>query len=281
MSILVTGANGMLAHAFRTIHPNWIAYDVDVMDIAAPDQVRAVFREIRPRVVINCAAFTDVTRSEQQPELTYRVNARGAEVIAQICRESGTKMVHFGTDFVFPGRPGGDYREDEPTSPVNTYAASKLEGENRVRAILDDVLIVRVSWLYGPAGRNFVSSIGGLIRDREELKIVSDQYNRATYTFDVVNAVDRLLELNASGVFHFANRGVISRYDFTVEIARLMSLKEPVSCRILPIPSSEYPDPTPRPENTAMNCDNYEAFTGQEIPDWKDSLARHMNNLER
>jgi dTDP-4-dehydrorhamnose reductase len=155
-----------------------------------------------------------------------------------------------------------------------------LEGELLIRQRMDDYLILRVSWLYGPFGKNFVSTIGSLLKTREEVRIVSDQYNRVTYTFDIVSAVRKLLDRNASGVFHFANQGVISRYDFTVEIARLMNDQEPVHCRVIPIPGSEYPDPTPRPENSAMNCDRYEAFVGEAIPDWKDSLARYLRDFK-
>jgi dTDP-4-dehydrorhamnose reductase len=280
MNILLTGANGMLAHACAMELPLVAELDRSALDITDPARVVAALDRFRPDVVINCAAYTNVTAAEQDYATALKVNAKGPAILADACAERGIKLVHFGTDFIFPGRPGGDYREDEPTQPVNRYSASKLEGELLIRQRMDDYLILRVSWLYGPFGKNFVSTIGSLLKTREEVRIVSDQYNRVTYTFDIVSAVRKLLDRNASGVFHFANQGVISRYDFTVEIARLMNDQEPVHCRVIPIPGSEYPDPTPRPENSAMNCDRYEAFVGEAIPDWKDSLARYLRDFK-
>jgi dTDP-4-dehydrorhamnose reductase len=272
------GAGGMLAGAFRKTHPDYLTFSHSDLDLTDYDRVRAVLREQRPKTVINCAAYTNVTRAEEDPAAAFAINGTAAGNLAQTCHEVDARLVHLGTDFIFPGRPRGNYREDEPTEPVNRYGASKLDGERRIAEATEDYLILRISWLYGNEGRNFVSTIGDMLRQKEEVRIVADQYNKTTYALDVVRAVDRLLELNASGIYHFANEGVISRFDFTLEIARLLSEHEPVKCRIVPIPASEYPDPTPRPVNSSLNCSKYERFTGWNIPDWKDALKRMMGD---
>ncbi|MCD4830101.1 MAG: dTDP-4-dehydrorhamnose reductase [Candidatus Cloacimonetes bacterium] len=273
---LITGAGGMLAHAFRT-DPDFadhVALSHSQLDITDGRACHDALRRHKPAVVLNCAAFTDVTAAQQDPREAYRVNADGPRNLADACRAAGCRLVHFSTDYVFPGTHGG-YRETDPTLPVNRYGASKLEGEELVRGLLPGALIVRVSWLFGPGGHNFVSAVGSWLLERDEVRIVDDQFGKVTYTRDVAQAVLGLLRREAAGVFHYANAGRCSRFEFTVEMARLLSEKHMVA-RVSPTSADAFPDPTPRPTDSSMSTHKYERFTGSPSPSWQNALQRYL-----
>lgn len=275
---LITGGDGMLAQAFRhaSRFSSHTACPHSEVDITRPETIAAAIDRIRPEVLVNCAAYNNVTAAEKDDRDAFRVNATGTANLAAICRKKGILFVHFGTDYIFSDGEASEHLESDPVIPINRYAASKWAGERAIYNEGGDYLIVRVSWLYGPGGKNFVSSITKLLRQRDKLSVVSDQINKCTFTCDCVEAVGHLLDHNARGVFNFANEGILSRYEFAVQIAREMEKHQPVNCRISPIPAIKYPDPTPRPYNSAMATGKYKAVTGKSIPSWNHALERYM-----
>ncbi len=273
---LITGANGLLAAAFRS-EPDYadhVALGHAQLDVTDALACHEALRQYKPRVVLNCACHTDIAGTQRDPREAWRVNAEGPKHLADACRALGCKFVHFSTDYVFPGTSGG-YRETDDMAPVNRYGATKAESEVLVRRADPNALIVRVSWLFGQGGRNFVSTIGPLLLARPEVRIVADQYGKVTYTRDVARAVRGLLRREAAGVFHFANEGRCSRWEFTVEMARLLGEKHAVA-QVTAIPASDYPDPTPRPTDSSMDTSKFEDFTGQPPAHWKDALRRYL-----
>ncbi len=277
---LITGGNGMLAFAIKnnSFFKDHIAYDVDKFDLTNPDQMRVVLSELLPEYVINCAAYTDVTKAETEKNLAFKINAEGVKNLCVLAKEFKFKLVHFSTDFVFPGIQKIDKTEEDDTDPVNTYGASKLAGELEVINLLPKSLIIRISWLYGPNGRNFVSIISNLMRQKDELKIVADQFGKTTYTIDVADALAFLMENQIEGIVHFANGGASSRYEFTQEIKKILEEKETINCNILPIKASEYPDSTPRPEWSVLDTYKYEKIRRLSIRHWKEALRDFLNH---
>ncbi len=275
---LITGMNGMLAHAFRESeyfkdHKGVDEFEGDITDL---EILESVFEKYKPSIVINCAAYTDVTGAEKSTEMAYKINGEGVRNLALMCKKYNCKLIHFSTDFIFPGNLNKFYVEDDTPDPVNLYGASKLAGENYVREILEDYLIIRISWLFGPNGKNFVSTISKFLEEKEFVKIVSDQFGKTTYTFDVVKATENLLENKAQGIFHFTNTGTCSRYEFTVKIKEILAKTKPINCEVLPILGKDYPDPTPRPTWSFLNTDKYEKVTGKKITSWQESLEEYM-----
>lgn len=276
----ITGGKGMLAYAIRQneFFKDHTAMDVDQFDICQPEEMRRVLMEINPEYVINCAAYTDVTKAETETDLAYRINETGVKNLCLLAKELKFKLIHISTDFVFPGKERIDKSEEDETDPVNLYGASKLAGELVIRDLLPDSLIMRVSWLYGPNGRNFVSTISELMKSKPELKIVADQFGRTTYTRDAAEALAFLIEHEAKGIFHFANTGACSRFEFTEEIKRIISENEPVNCAILPIKGADYPDPTPRPDWSVLDTYKYEKLCRKPIRHWKEALKDFLNH---
>lgn len=275
---LITARDGMLSRHFQS-HP-WFAdhntFGRQELDITNPNRIESVIDRVKPEIVINCAAYNNVPQAEVDDRDAILINTVGTGNLAEACRKHGLLFVHFGTDYIFRG-DHGDHREDDSPAPLNRYGHSKLGGDLRVMETGGDWMIVRVSWLFGPGGRNFVSSVVQWLLERDEVSIVSDQYNKATYTGDVVEGVKNLISRGGRGLFHFANGGCCNRYEFTMEIARLLAEKHRVKARVKPILAADFSDKTPRPANGSMNTDRYKAVTGATIPHWKEALRFHLN----
>lgn len=292
-SLALIGAGGMLAGMVRETAPGHyriIPFDLPDFDITDRRQVRAVLQELRPELVVNCAAFTDVDGCESREELAHRVNAEGPGHLAEAARDVGAVLVHISTDYVFDGAGNRPYTEEDPVGPRSAYGRSKLAGE---RAILDsglaEYLIIRTSWLYGPGGKNFVDTIARLAAEREELRIVADQVGSPTYTGDLARAIFRLLDAVSGrdrsgrrsspyGIYHFSNGGSCSWYEFAREIiARLKEGGRPVRVgRVLPIRTEEYPLPASRPAYSVLSKEKYRRVTGAEVPHWREGLERYL-----
>ncbi|MCD4650993.1 MAG: dTDP-4-dehydrorhamnose reductase [Candidatus Cloacimonetes bacterium] len=277
---LITGKNGMLAYALR-IHPRFedhVAFSHNEMEIGNYLECYERIAKVRPEIVINSAAFTDVANAEFDSETAFLTNAEGPRNLADICKKLGIKLVHFSTDYVFPGRKSGNYTEYDETLPVNRYGSSKLEGEKLVKQESEDALIIRVSLMYGENGHNFVSTISRYLLKREEVNVVADQFSKTTWTMDAALATHNLIQREASGIFHFANDGVCSRFEFTKEIARLLQQSGKKVAVVRPISVAAYDDSTPRPTNSSMNTAKYKNFTKAEIQPWQHSLAEYMES---
>lgn len=243
--------------------------DLDVRDAAA---VSRAFREIQPDVVVNCAAYTKVDDCESNP-LARAVNARAVTHLARECAERGVTLVHISTDFVFDGEKGLPYVEDDPVNPLSEYGRTKREGEEAALSA-PNALVVRSSWLFGRCGRNFVEAIlAQAERGERELRVVDDQRGRPTATPDLAEATVALLQSGASGLYHFANRGEASWFEFAREIVGLAGRAE---ARVLPVDSASLGRPARRPAYSVLDTTKYEKRTGLPIRTWKEALAEYL-----
>ncbi len=251
------------------------AVDLEEIDITKNASVEHCFDITRPQLVINCAAYTDVDGCERDRDLAMAVNGGGPGNLAQTCREHNAKLVHISTDFVFDGKKDKPYLPDDPTGPLSVYGESKLAGEIAVRQHLKDYIILRISWLFGKHGKNFVTTIRRLAREREILEVVHDQVGSPTYAMDLAQAILHLVEVNAVGTFHFCNEGICSWYDFACEIVRRSNL----TAEVRPVASERFPRPASRPGWSVLDTAKYRQATGQPIRSWQAALADYLRDL--
>jgi len=294
MKLALIGDKGMLARKVREFAPikyDVIGFDLPDFDLTNGDQVDITLRELRPTLIINCAAFTNVDDAEVQEKVATQINADGPGHLAKVAKEIGSLLVHISTDYVFSGDKNSPYTETDLTRPLSAYGRSKLAGEEAIlNSGLKRFIIIRTSWLYGPGGKNFVETIIRLAKEREELRIVADQYGTPTYTGDLAEAIFNLVGIAQNtkgedrhifGFYHFSNCGECSWYQFAEEIINQVRLhNEDVAVKkITPISTSEFPLPAARPPYSIFDKEKYKRATNLSIPSWADGLARYM--LER
>ena len=274
--VLVLGSKGMLGTAcLRTFGHEAVGCDLDDFDIADSSAARAAIARLQPRLIVNCAAATDVDRCELDHEYADRANALGPKNVAQAAAEVGARLVHVSTDFVFAGDKGRPYAETDTPDPVNHYGRSKLEGERGALTALPDALIVRTSWLYGHGGKHFPGNVIKWAAGGGPLRIVDDQVGSPTYAEDLAAAIRALAERTATGLFHLGGTGCASRFEWASETVALADL----GVQVLPASSSEFPLPAPRPANTCLDCSKA-AGLGVRLPPWRDGLARYIGSRQ-
>ncbi len=278
--VLITGASGMLG---RDLAPTLAAAGCDVfarprtdLDVtSAPDVARA-FRDTQPDVVVNCAAYTKVDACETDPR-AFEVNASGVEILAAECRARGVQLVQISTDFVFDGSKASPYSEEDPTAPLSAYGLSKRRGEEAALRVPTG-LVVRASWLFGRGGWNFVEAIRRQIEEgKRALTVVDDQRGRPTATTDLAEAVLALLESGAVGIYHFANRGAVTWFDFARDIVALSGRPD---VAVAPIDSATLARPARRPANSVLDTGKYERVTGRPIRHYREPLAEYLSGRE-
>lgn len=279
MTYLITGGDGMLAYAFKTALKDrghdFLAPNSHELDISDADQVRRYFATHTIPYVINCAGYTKVDLAESEPEIAYRVNETGPAVLARECNKLSIPLIHFSTDYVFDGIATKGYDENSHPHPLSVYGKSKCAGEIAIQTILAGGMyyIIRTSWLFGPQGKNFVSTIASLLRTKSQLTIVNDQFGSPTYTLDLARSVVKEIVENAlqpsPGVYHLTNSGVTTWFDFAVEINALLKL----SCKIVPIPTEQYPLPALRPAYSVLLNSKLTPLSP-----WKDALSRYLHD---
>lgn len=248
------------------------------LDVTREREVSRAFVEIHPEVVVNCAAFTKVDACEQNPR-AFEVNARAVEILAEQCRRQSAQLVQISTDFVFDGEKRSPYQERDNAAPLSAYGASKLAGEEAALAVPAG-LVVRSSWLFGNSGWNFVEAILKQVEEgRREIRVVHDQRGRPTGTLDLAEAILALLVGGAVGIYHFANRGEVSWYDFACEILALSGHGSAV--RVHPIGSDELNRPARRPSYSVLDTSRYEKITGQPVRDYREPLAEYLARRAR
>ena len=272
MSELILGAGGMLARGLAALRPHATALGVAELDVT---DAGALARAIVPgvSVVWNAAADTRVDLCESDPG-HLAVNDVAVGEIARLCREAGALLVHVSTDYVFDGRPGRPWREDDPVDPVNAYGRGKLGGERRALASGAEVLVVRTSWVFAPGGVNFVDTILGLAASgREELKVVDDQRGRPTFAPDLARGLVKLVSVGARGLVHFANAGETTWYGLAREALARAGFS---SVSVVPCASDEFPRPAARPANSVLDTSRYEALTGEAPRHHLEALDEHL-----
>lgn len=281
--LALVGAGGMLASMVRSLAPE--CYDIvplDLPDFDLTDRrgVLSTMDMLRPDVIVNCAAYTNVDGCESNEDVALQVNASGPGFLAEAALMLDATLVHVSTDYVFDGQKNSPYTEEDPVNPQSVYGRSKLLGE---RAILESGLkkffIVRTSWLYGPGGKNFVETILRLAQEREELRVVADQIGNPTYTRDLADAIFRLLPDAPFGIYHVSDQGVCSWYEFACEIvAEFVRRGGQVKVKkIIPISTAEYPLPATRPVYSVLSKNKYEAVVGVVLPPWQLSLSHYFD----
>jgi dTDP-4-dehydrorhamnose reductase len=275
----LTGASGQVGYQLQRSLQSLgevVAVDRARMDLADLDQVRDVVRAVRPDLIVNPAAYTAVDKAESEPDLAHRVNAEAPAVMAAEARLLGAAMVHYSTDYVFDGTKRGAYVETDAANPLNVYGQSKLAGEQAIAAAGIAHLILRTSWVYGMHGKNFLQTMLRLGAERDELRVVADQFGAPTWSGTIADTTAVLLaqardapwwEQN-SGVYHLSCQGQTSWHGF----AEAIMVRAGLGCRVAPICSADYPTPARRPSNSVMNSNKLiERFCA--IPEWEQALS--------
>ena len=286
MNILVTGSNGQLGTEMRNLsalHPahTYFFTDVAELDITDREAVHAFVRDNAIGLIVNCAAYTNVDKAEEDAPTALKINAEAVENLAT----AGARVIHVSTDYVFSGEGWIPCREDDPVAPRTAYGRTKLAGEQRLLAACPEAIIIRTAWLYSPYGNNFVKTMIRLGLERDTLGVVFDQVGTPTYAADLAKAIFAAIEAPEwhSGVYHFTDEGVCSWFDFTVEIHRQYNMLHPgaIRCQVSPILSTAYQYKTPRPHYSVLDKSKIKATFGIAIPYWTDALAACLKELDK
>lgn len=279
MRILVTGASGQLGYDVeRELERRGIEHlgtSSRELDITDREAVERLMQSYRPDAVVHCAAYTKVDLAEDEPERCWAVNADGTRNLAAACREIGAKMLYISTDYVFPGTGERSYETGDPTGPVNTYGRSKLAGELAVQSLLETYFIVRISWVFGKNGNNFVKTMLRLAETKAELSVVCDQIGSPTYTADLAPLLCDMVQTERYGVYHATNEGTCAWSEFAEAIFELADKQ----VTVYPIPTSAYPTRAVRPLNSRMSKECLHSNGFQELPEWKNALARYLKEI--
>ena len=285
MNILVTGANGQLGNEMRIVtagsKDNYIFTDVAELDITNLDAIRAMVAENSVEAIVNCAAYTNVDKAEDDVEFCELLNATAVENLAIAMKEVDGLLMHVSTDYVFGGDPYNiPCTEDKKGTPTGVYGASKLHGEQNIQRVGCHHLIIRTAWLYSEFGKNFVKTMLMLTATKPQLKVVFDQVGTPTYALDLAAAIFDILEnrkyAGNDGVYHYSNEGVCSWYDFTKMIAEYAGN---TACDIQPCHSNEFPSKVVRPSYSVLDKTKIKTTFGIAVPYWTDSLKVCLRNI--
>lgn len=285
MRVLVTGATGQLGHEILRVFSQpgneLITPSRQEMDFLAPGRVAAAILDSRADWVVNCAAYTQVDRAESEPGAAFSVNRDSAGRLAQAVSETGGRLLHVSTDFVFDGRQSHPYREDDQPNPLSVYGQSKLEGERAVLAALPDATVLRTAWVYGAHGHNFVKTMLRLAAEDKPLRVVSDQVGTPTWAADIAAAIRSLIDGDATGMFHYTNAGQTTWHGFaTAILAEAGRLGFDVRTQsVAPIPTTDYPTPATRPAYSVLDTHKIRACLPVAVPEWRDSLKNMLKEL--
>ncbi|MBS4839442.1 MULTISPECIES: dTDP-4-dehydrorhamnose reductase [Clostridium] len=292
MRILITGCKGQLGTELQDIvrkgraeigevsniikEANIIALDVDKLDITDLNSVKNVLNTIKPDVVINCAAATNVDGCESDEDFAFKVNALGPRNLAMVCEEIGAKLVQVSTDYVFSGIGEKPLTEYDLTAPYSVYGKTKLLGENYVREFCSKYYIVRTAWLYGYVGHNFVYTMRRLGKEKDSINVVNDQIGNPTHANDLAYHILKLIETDEYGIYHCTGKGECSWYDFAKMIIELSGEK----CTVNPCTSEEYKTPAKRPEYSSLDNMMLRNTVGDEMRNWQDAIKSFIENLK-
>lgn len=278
MRVLVTGALGMLGtDMVRSLEAEGneiFATDIDELDITQFDLLFGMTKDLCPDVIVNCAAYTDVDKAEEEWEKALQVNGLGVKNLALVCKDSNIDLCHISTDYVFDGKKEGPYMPDDPPNPINAYGKSKLAGEKHIQEIMEKFYIVRTSWLYGKHGKNFVYTVLNLAQKQDKLRIVDDQIGSPTWTVTLARVIASLIRTKKYGLYHATDEteGGISWFDFAREIVKIAGL----NVKIMPIGSEGFPQKANRPKNSVLDLQNLISILGEELPLWSISLNNFL-----
>ena len=280
MNILVTGANGQLGNEMRVLsetHPKHTYFFTDIAELDITDKaaVSAFVADNAIDLIVNCAAYTNVDKAEEDEATAMKINADAVAILGS----QGVKVIHVSTDYVFSGDEHVPCKESDPVAPRTAYGRTKYEGEKRLLAACPEAVILRTAWLYSEYGNNFVKTMIRLGHEKEKLGVVFDQIGTPTYAADLAAAIFTVIETPCwhPGIYHFTNEGVCSWFDFTIAIHELAGIQ---NCKVSPILSEEYQYKTPRPHYSVLDKSKFKKTFGVEIPYWMDGLKRCVGKLK-
>lgn len=279
MKVLVTGVKGQLGFDVvaelekRNIEA--IGVDIDEMDITDSESVNKVIGEAKPDAVIHCAAYTAVDAAEDNVDICRKVNRDGTQNIANVCKKLDCKMIYISTDYVFDGEGERPWEPDDKQTPLNVYGQTKYEGELAVSETLEKFFIVRIAWVFGINGKNFIKTMLNLSKTRDAVSVVNDQFGSPTYTYDLARLLVDMVLTDKYGFYHATNEGIISWYDFACAIFKTAGIDMKVS----PVSSAEYPAKAKRPSNSRMSKEKLTQNGFERLPSWQDALERYIKAL--
>ena len=280
MKVLVTGVKGQLGfdvmNELKRRGYEAIGVDIEEMDITDPYSVNLVITQAAPDVVIHCAAYTAVDAAEDNEAVCRKVNAEGTENIARVCRTLDCKMIYISTDYVFDGKGTRPWEPDDERHPLNVYGQTKYEGELAVQKYLTKYFIVRIAWVFGKNGKNFIKTMLNLAKTHDTITVVNDQFGSPTYTYDLARLLVDMAETDKYGIYHATNEGICSWYEFACEIFRQAG----VDIQVIPVTAAEYRAKAKRPENSRMSKEKLTENGFERLPSWQDALGRYLKELE-
>ena len=280
MRVLVTGVKGQLGYDVvkelekRGHQP--IGVDREEMDLMNNEVIRTYIMNLRPEAIIHCAAYTAVDKAEEEVEICYQINAEAVKVIAECAKELDVKLIYISTDYVFDGTKEGEYVETDLPNPINVYGASKLKGEQYVQSLLEKYYIVRISWVFGENGNNFIKTMLRLGLERDELNIIDDQIGSPTYTADLAPLLVEMMEKTKYGIYHATNEGFCSWYEFANEIFK----QSGIDVKTNPITTDQYPTAAKRPMNSRMSKKKLVEAEFKELSKWKQSVSYYIRLIK-
>ena len=288
MRVLVTGVKGQLGHdvmnELAKRNHTGIGVDIEEMDITDAASVERVIKESNVEAVIHCAAWTavDLAEDEDKIDKVRQVNANGTENIAKVCAELDLKMIYISTDYVFDGQGTRPWEPDDERHPLNVYGQTKYEGELAVEKYLTKYYIVRIAWVFGVNGKNFIKTMLNLGKTHDQLTVVDDQIGSPTYTYDLARLLVDMVETDKYGRYHATNEGLCSWYEFACEIFRQAAKINPVyeKVHVTPVDSSKYPAKAKRPSNSRMSKEKLTENGFERLPSWQDALLRYLKEIE-
>ena len=280
MKVLVTGVKGQLGYdVVKELEKRGmeaVGVDIEEMDITDAASVDAVIKGAAPDAVIHCAAYTAVDAAEDNVEICRKVNADGPRNIAKVCKELDIKMIQISTDYVFEGLGERPWEPDDKANPQSVYGLTKYEGEQAVMENLGKYFIVRIAWVFGVNGKNFVKTMLNLGKTRDKLTVVCDQFGSPTYTYDLARLLVDMVLTDKYGIYHATNEGFCNWYEFACEIFKQAGLNVSVA----PVTADQYPAKAKRPSNSRMSKDKLEENGFEKLPTWQDALKRYLKEIE-
>lgn len=280
MKVLVTGAAGQLGYdvvkVLKQRNMEYLGADIAEFDITDFAATNAFITDYHPDAVIHCSAYTAVDKAEDKQEVCRAVNVQGTENIAKVCKNIDAKMIYISTDYVFPGTGEKYYEVDDQTGPLSVYGQTKLDGEKAVRSTVDKHFIVRISWVFGTNGNNFVKTMLRLGKERKEINVVSDQIGSPTYTADLAPLLCDMVATEKYGTYHATNEGGCSWAEFAEEIFKQVGSSTKVNF----ISTAEYPTKAARPYNSRLSKTRLDKVGFRRLPSWQDALIRYLKEIE-
>ena len=281
MKVLVTGVKGQLGYdvvnELKKRGHEAVGVDVEEMDITDGQACRRVITEAGPDAVIHCAAYTAVDAAEDDVERCRRINGEGTRNVAAACRDAGVKMMYISTDYVFDGEGTRPWEPDDERNPLNVYGLTKCEGELAVEELLDQYFTVRIAWVFGVAGKNFIKTMLRLGKERGAVSVVDDQVGSPTYTYDLARLLVDMIQTDKYGRYHATNEGLCSWYEFAKEIFHQAGMDD---VKVTPVSSDQFPAKAKRPANSRMSKAKLTENGFELMPTWQDALSRFLKEIE-